>query len=125
MQNIIGKSLLAPAGSTGNNTHTAVQYARGGDLGWVAFQFVVEAVGATPTVTFKFQGSLDNVNWYDILYVTDGSDTASAATRAVTAVGASLAYLDNSQVRQYKFFRCVTTANTNVTYHAELYAENG
>lgn len=111
---------LAATGTTGNNTHTGVD--SGPAPGPIACQFVVEAVGATPTVTFKFQGSLDGTNWYDLAYFTDASDTLSVATRTVTATGASVNFLDTvNSGRMYNKFRCVTTSNTNVTYRAELY----
>lgn len=115
------KYSLAAAGSTGNNTHTAVQ-ATGRANDQVAVQFVVEVAGATPTITWKVQGSEDNVNWYDLLYVTDASDTASAATRVATAVGTQIEFVDaEGTAREYAFFRLVTTANTNITYRGEIY----
>lgn len=114
------KYVLAPTGSTGNNTHTASD--SGPAPGPICCQFVVEAVGATPTVTFKFQGSQDGVNWYDMAYFTDSSDTSAVTTRTVTGVGASANFLDTvNSGRMYNFYRCVTSANTNVTYRAELY----
>lgn len=110
---------LAPTGSSGNNTHAATsipQYAA------VAFQFVVETAGATPTITYKFQGSLDGTNWYDVAYTTDASDTISQATRTATAVGAQASFADVPAARHYTQFRCVTSANTNITYRAEAWA---
>lgn len=109
---------LAASGSTGNGTGTNC-FVEGYDA--LAFQFVVEAAGATPTVTFKFQGSLDGVNWYDVAYVTDANDTTSTATKTVTATGASILFLDNPVARKYKFARVVVSANTNITYRAEAW----
>lgn len=116
---LIDKQLLAAAGSTGNNTHVGVEY-RGNR---VVLEFIVEAVGATPTVTFKFQGTIDGVNWYDLFYVTDTTDTPSNATRTVTAVGTSVAFPSSAQQRRWNQIRLVTSANTNVTYRAEMYQE--
>lgn len=115
---------LAPAGSTGNATLPAGSGLSTKPLGTVALQFVVEAIGATPTVTFKFQGSLDGVNWNDVLYLPAGSDTATAATQVATTVSAVAVFVDRVTERQYKFYRVVTTANTNVTFRAELYPLN-
>lgn len=121
----VDKKILFPAGTTTASTGNAVELETIVQVGTVACQFVVEAVGATPTVTFKFQGSLDNANWYDIAYVTDANDTVAATTRTVTGTGASVNFLDlASGNRYYKYFRCVTSANTNVTYRAELYVFN-
>ena len=109
---------LAPSGSvaTGNGSTVRVE---GYDA--LALQFVVESAGATPTITFKFQGSLDGTNWYDIAYVTDANDTTATSTKTVTAVGASVMFLDNPVARKYKFVRVVPSANTNITYRAEAY----
>lgn len=109
---------LTPAGSTGNNTHTGV---RVGGHEALALVFNVTAAGATPTVTFKFQGSHDGSNWYDVAYITDASDTLSTATRVVTGVGQSVNFVANPVARRYNYFRCVTTANTNITYNAKAY----
>lgn len=121
------KVILAPTGSTGNNTHASAVAPESAEE--FVFKFVVEAVGATPTVTYKFQGSPDtgdvndaNAAWFDVLYTTDATDTAAVATRAATAVGSQVEYLDHPEMRTYRRFRCVTSANTNVTYRAEVYA---
>lgn len=109
----------ALAGSTGNATHGSVHV--GADYSALVLQFVVEAVGATPTVTYKWQGSADNTNWYDVAYITDASDTLSAATAVVTTVGATIKFTCNPSARRYKYYRLVTSANTNVTYRGEIY----
>lgn len=116
---LFGPVLLAPAASTGNVTGAAFQM-NPNDNGH-AFQFVVEVAGATPTVTAKIQGSVDNVNWYDLLYVTDASDTPATTPLTKVAVGASIIYTSNAGVRFYKFYRVVTSANTNVTFRCEAY----
>lgn len=126
------KYLLAPTGSTGNNTHTAVSVADHNDSA-IAFQFVVEVIGATPTVTWKFQGSQDADStalgaptWYDLPYVTDANDTVAVAAIASTIVGGKVVFFDhNSYVRSYKWFRAVSSLNTNCTYRAEMYVFEG
>jgi hypothetical protein len=115
-----GTSLLAPAASTGNVTGTG--YDADPAASGHAFQFVVEAIGATPTVTWKIQGSWNNSNWFDLLYVTDASDTAATTARINTVVGADIIFLSNPVARQYKYYRVVTTANTNVTFRCEVNA---
>lgn len=114
---------LAATGSTGNVTGNAVEYKPNGDSGYapVAFQFVVEAVGATPTVTFKYQGSLDNVTWSDVLYTTPANAAASQATQTVTGTGTTVNFLAVPTTILWAYYRVVTTANTNVTFRAELY----
>lgn len=110
--------VVAASGSTGNITGAAVHV---GTYEALALQFVVEAVGATPTVTYKFQGSLDGTNWYDIGYITDATDTVSTTTRVRTALGADITFLSNPVARKYKWVRPVTTSNTNVTFRADAY----
>lgn len=120
------KNPLAPAGSTGNNTHASLNV--GGTYETFAVEFVVEAAGATPTVTWKVQGSPDDPsvadgssNWYDLGYITDASDTISQAGIVQTAVGAKIIFPSNPLARRYSKFRLVTSSNTNVTYHADLF----
>lgn len=109
---------LAPKGSTGTSAGFPEQ---GTPMDLIAFQFVVEAVGATPSVTYKFQGTADGSNWFDLGYITDASDTISQATRTRTTVGADIMWVSNPVGRRYRGYRLVVTANTNVTYHAEMY----
>lgn len=113
------KALLANSGSTGNNTHASYQVQ--GEYEALVLHFVVEVVGATPTVTYKYQGSVDDANWFDVAYITDATDTAAVVTRSMTAVGSQVSFLSNPVARRYAYFRVVTSANTNVTYRAEIY----
>lgn len=116
--------LLAESGSTGNNTHSATSL---GPTETLAFQLVVESVGATPTITWKIQGTIDGTRWYDLGYITDSSDgiSTTAITVASPSAGAgSLIFLSNPVARQYQQYRAVTTANTNVTYRIEAYPVN-
>lgn len=130
MSQIFGPVALAANGSTGNNTHTGVAIGPNADA--VEFEFVVEAAGATPTVTFVVQGTDDDpsvadgsANWVAIEYFPAGSDTASNANQTVTAVGATWFSLDTeSTARFYRRFRLVTTANTNITYHCSAFGKN-
>lgn len=111
--------LLAESGSTGNNTHDGVAVP-GHEA--IAFQIVAEAVGATPTITWKIQGSLDGTEWYDLAYVTDASDTAATAARTFASPAANdgqIVWLSNPVARKFEQFRAVTSANTNVTYRVE------
>lgn len=120
-----GPIAVAPTGSTGNNTHASVQIQAEAES--ESFEFVVEAVGATPTVTWKLQGSVDqpdvsdaNSAWFDILYVTDATDTPAVATIASTTVGKKVVFADElNDIREYRKVRLVTTANTNVTYRCD------
>lgn len=115
---------LAPTGSTGNNTHTSYQLSPAGRS--ICAEFVVEAVGATPTVTFKLQGTLDDTNtvdasanWFDLPFITDTADTV-AATLTKTAVGSFPLWLSLANIRFVRRVRVVTSANTNVTYRCNF-----
>lgn len=115
------EKIAAQPGSTGTTAGTTIRT----EGGYVAmgFQFVVEAVGATPTLTYRWEGSLDGTNWKPVAYITDAADTVAATDRVVTAVGVELLFLANPVARRYRYFRLVVTANTNVTYSAKLFAD--
>lgn len=121
------KQIGALPGSTGNNTHGQVEIPA--DAVDVAFLFTVEAVGATPTVTYKWQYSLEgmdvtdaNSTWYDSDYVVPGTaETVVNTTRARTAVGSDVIWpLVGVANRSFRKARLVTTLNTNVTYRGEV-----
>jgi len=120
-------TLIAPAGSTGNTTLPAPnnisQVKNFGKA--VALNFVVEAVGGTPTVTYKFQGSIDGLTWYDVAYTVPANDTLAVATQTVTGLGGNIQFLEAPQQRNWNYFRVVTTSNTNVTFRAEAWVEAG
>lgn len=112
---------LAPTGTTGNLTGNLAGVGAAADK--VAIQFVVEAVGGSPTVTWKAQGTLDGgASWYDVFYFTDGTDTASKSAITTTGTGAQVIFLDDANgSRFYLGYRIVVSSNTAVTFRAELY----
>src|SRR4051812_24546034 len=113
---------LAAAGSTGNNTHASVAIPN--DVNSIAVEFEITAIGATPTITFKVQGSQDDAtdaasDWFDI---TLNPDDASAAAITYTKTAVSVQeYSCDLRTRPVKKARLVTSANTNITYEADLY----
>lgn len=115
----VAGSAASPA--SGNNTHTAVEFITKANA-QVAFEFIVDTVGGTPTVTWKLQGSQDGTNFYDLAYVTDANDTVAVATRTATAVGNQISFVSNTSSRAYRYYRAVTTSNTNITYHVVGYS---
>lgn len=124
---VVGPLNLAPTGSTGNVTGTGLNVNPPCDS--VAFKFVVEVAGATPTVTFKIQGCVDdpsvsdaNATWVDVPYITSNTDTVATTTQTATAVGGTVFFLDVAAgARFFRRYRVVTTANTNVTFRCEAY----
>lgn len=112
---------LAATGQTGNNSHAVVRVSP--MIARLCVEFVVEVAGATPTVTFKLQGAFpDNpsaTDWTDLILLPAGSETA-AVSPTVTAVGRYLNYLAQAHTRFVSTVRLVTSANTNVTYSANL-----
>lgn len=125
----ITKDDLAPANTTGNNTHKSVSISDRSDQ--CAVHFHVDAVGATPTVTFKVQAAMESgdvddasSHWFDIAMQPSDTAGASEVTNVTkTAIGVYTYYLQMAQ-RFFKKLRLVTSANTNVTYHAHVYARD-
>ena len=114
------KQLLAPAGSTGNLTGTPV--AIDADIERAAVEFVIEAIGATPQVTWKAQVSEDGITFFDAQYVTDAVDTVATAaiTQNPSVVGTKIIFLRLAD-RAWKWVQIVVSANTNTTFRAEVY----
>jgi len=125
----IACAALAATGSTGNNNHASVEL--GPETSQLAVAFIVEAVGATPAVTFKLQATFDRakdvadgaVAWFDLLLIPADSDTGAVGS-TVTAVGQYARYLAQAHSRFVRRVRLVTSSNTNVTYRAHLHAVN-
>lgn len=125
MSAFVGPAQLAATGATGNNSHASINPVAEGNK--LAVAFTVEAVGGTPTVTYKLQATFDpdttvdaSANWFDLILLPSDSDTA-AITKVVTATGQYVSYLAQSHVRFVRRVRLVTSLNTNVTYRASLH----
>jgi len=116
---------LAPAGSTGTATHASVT--TDADLDSLSLEFEITAVGATPTISWLFQGSNDpvdvtdaNSDWHSLEVLPDDAATELATVQTKTAVGVYGASVDLKR-RPVTKVRLVTSANTNVTYEAEAF----
>ncbi len=73
-------------------------------------------VGATPTVTFKLQGSADGFNWTDLVFI-DAADTAATPTKqtSITITAAGTRKFLKAYTDRYRYYRLDLSANTNVT----------
>lgn len=115
---------LAAVGTVANTTHPSVAL---DELeGKVQVEVEITAVGATPTVTYKVQGSFDNPtvpdadsDWAD-LELDPLDNTAAAASFTKTAVGVYQYAIPEQDVPSK--IRLVSSAILNVTYEAEVYA---
>lgn len=119
---------LAPAGSVGNNTHPSVEVPQDADA--LSLEFEITAVGATPTVSFLFQGSMDgpevpdaNSDWDDLEVLPTDAAAETAAVQTKTAVGVYGNAVELAR-RPIRKVRLVTSANTNVTYESEAFSSS-
>lgn len=112
---------LHNGGTTGVVTSQARTAGEGSTL--AALEFIVEAIGATPTITYLWEGSFDGSVWYPVAYITDALDTLAATAKTRTTQGRDLLFLGNAPARRYRQYRCRVTANTNVTYSSKLHLD--
>lgn len=117
---------LAAVGSTGNNTHASLAVNEDAEV--LSLEVEITAVGATPTVSWLFQGSMDGPevadgasDWFTLSVLPADSNTELPTVQTKTAVGVYESSLD-ARKRPVRKIRLVTSANTNVTYEAELYS---
>lgn len=119
-----GPTTLHAAASTGTGAGTALTLGTldGGSPfdQLVALQFEVEAVGATPTLTFQIEGTLDGTNWFSVARYSESSDTVDAAAVTVTATGRTIKFVDLRK-RPLLKLRVNVSANTNVTFNAKAW----
>lgn len=115
---------LAAVGTVANTTHPSVALAE--SEGQAQVEVEITAVGATPTVTYKVQGSFDDPgvadaasDWADLEL--DPMDNSAAATSFVKTAVAVHQYAIPEQNVPRKI-RLVSSAILNVTYEAEVYA---
>lgn len=116
---------LTPVGTTGTGLKTARNFE---DATRMAIEFDVEAVGATPSVTYQIKGCPPGKdatvagNYVKIAYVTEDSTIAvSTADLVLTAAGEKVVYLDGLASRFFSALAVDVTANTNITYSARVH----
>jgi hypothetical protein len=109
---------IAPTGSTGTARSSGASNLA--EARRMAIEFIIEAVGGTPTITFTIQGSMDGgTSWTDLAYVTQDATVASSKAGIVqTAVGTYTYFLDGLDKRFFDMIAIKPSANTNVTYRA-------
>lgn len=121
----LGSAGSGASGSTqasGNNVVVPM------DADLLSLEFRVTAVGATPTVTYKWQGSDDDAStaeassdWYDLFALPSSGAAETAAGGTLTAVGVGEFNLDLHK-RLPRKVRLIVSANTNVTWDSEVRA---
>lgn len=117
---------LAVTGSTGNATHASVSVPD--EVEVLQLEFEVTAVGSTPTISWLFQGSMDDngstdasSDWFGITVLPSDSNTELATVQTKTAVGVYASSVELAR-RPLRKVRLITSANTNVTYEAEAFS---
>lgn len=119
------KAAAAAVGSTGNNTHASKSLSASSEH--VALNVRITAVGGSPTITWKWQGTYDDpsvvdgsADWYDIAARDIGATAATTlvVSQTKTAVGNYGVVLPADC--GFTRVRLVTSANTNVTYAADI-----
>jgi hypothetical protein len=114
---------LAKKGSTG----TGVAYAPVGGglerLNRLAIEVEVEAVGATPTMTYTIEGLMPDGTTWATLALVQADSTAAAATAGVTVttVSKTFRYVAGLDFRFVRGLRINVSANTNVTFSARAH----
>jgi hypothetical protein len=120
---------LANVGTTGNNTHPSVPVDGAESVRALSIEFEVTAAGATPTVTFIAQGSMDgpdipdaSSDFFTLALIPPSGGAETQAPAAVTTVSVNEYTLDLAR-HPCRKLRLVTSANTNITYEADVYGE--
>lgn len=98
-------------------------------LSRVEVEVVVEAVGATPSLTFQVEGLVPGGNpataadWVLLSLLQGDASVATASTPiAVSAVGTTRRFIDGLDKRHFDALAVNVTANTNVTFRSNLNA---
>lgn len=116
---------LAPKGSTGTGRFAAHGL---DDAPMLGVEIVLETVGGTPAFTFTIQGlkiggdEATATDWEDLAVVQANSVTAATATPSVTlSAGRYTFYVDGLDKRFFDSIALNVTANTNVTFRANVH----
>jgi len=105
---------------TGNGDSTNVAFRGSRDTAGTVI--ITSAIGATPTVTVNIQGSVDGVNYANVPYYAGA--WAVAPTYILTAIVITTAVTTMYHIRgtdDFRYFKLVYSANTNVTLTADAY----
>lgn len=116
---------LAPVASTGTGAFASIVVPE--DAISLALELEITAVGGTPTISFKFQGSMDeqivtdaSSDWFDLSVLPSDSNTEVVVqTKTGIAVYEQMTEIARRPIRK---IRLNVTVNTNVTFESEALA---
>ena len=92
---------------------------RGGYRGPAAL-VIANIGGATPTETIDIQGSVDNVNWYNVAYALVATPNTVAVAQITVTTTATTTYLLPTD-QAWRYLRVVTATITNETTWVTFY----
>lgn len=83
---------------------------------------ITSAIGATPTVKVDIQGSMDGTAYYNIPYALVATPRTFVLTQITITTAVTTTYLLQELV-PWRYFKCVQSANTNVTLTEDVYLQ--
>ena len=81
---------------------------------------IVNVGGATPTETIDIQGSVDNINWYNVAYALVATPNTVAVAQITVTTTATTTYLLPTD-QAWRYLRVVTATITNETTTVTYY----
>lgn len=114
-QNLASVNLSTAQTGNGDSTNTMDR----GAIRGPALLKITTTVGATPTVTINFQGSMDGTNFFNVPYGLAASPE-TVAVAAVVITSATTNYYHLRPNHAWRYLKLAYSANTNVTITADV-----
>lgn len=115
------KAFPLSVAQTGNGDSTNIGVVNGGrDVRSPGAIVITTTVGATPTVTVNIQGSVDNLNWFNIPYALIATPATFVVSPITITTAVTTTYLLQPN-QPWQYVKTVASSNTNVTITATAY----